>query len=74
MTYEEFKASAKKWRTEPIRRTCEVSVGRQCCGKITVAVYPAHRWGWMALCAEHTQSHPEAFDVQELILKGERWE
>lgn len=76
MTYEQFKMCAKDWKTEPISCTCQVALccnPIELCDKPAVKAYPAMFSGWMAMCARHALKHKEAFDVMDLISKGETW-
>ena len=76
MTLEEFRAKATNWKTEPISCTCQVRIVEDriwFCDKPTAKAYPAMGGGWMSLCARHGLKHKEAFPIEELISKGERF-
>lgn len=62
---------APPWTTKPISPTCEVRRGQSACDKPTVKAYPARGGGWMALCTEDGQAHPEATAIDELLQRGE---
>lgn len=59
------------WITRPISRVCEVRRNDGICGKPTTKAYPARGGGWMALCAEDGESHPEATGLDDLLQRGE---
>lgn len=68
----------KGWTSAPINPICEVLIcdlqgdAMAICDKVTVRAYRCE-FGWMSLCEEHAQEHPEAFCVYELINRGERF-
>lgn len=80
MKYKQWvKMPHKDWNTEPISPTCQVCMGIpngiiKLCDSVSTKVYPSMGGGWMSLCALHGHKHTEAFDLDEVIANGEKYE